>query len=86
MMPLDPDTDSSRNTALEVDGAQVEVDGQLPQVGDGTNTDFAPIEPDVEEAAFIGDQRSAAESREIAFDGYAPPAGWRACRCGSRRR
>ena len=39
--------------------------------------DFAAVEPDVEEAAHVGDQPTAAEGREIVSDGRAPPAGWR---------
>ena len=34
------------------------------------NTDFSAVEPDVDEAAFIGDQPSAAESCEIVCDGW----------------
>ena len=45
---------------------------------DGTNNyDFAVVEPDVEEAAHVGDQPTAAKDKEIFTDGRAPPAGWR---------
>ena len=85
MMALDPDTGShdDANEAAQtfeipiqtnVDGA-LQVDNRLPQFGDETNTDFAPIESDVEEAAHVGDQPTAAESREIVSDSRAPPAG-----------
>ena len=48
-----------------------------PRCGDGSNTDFSSVEPDVEEAANIGHTLTAAEKREIVCDGRAPPSGWR---------
>ena len=53
MMALDPDTGSNDDAQVEMDGAQLEADGQLPQFGGGTNTGFQLIETDVEDAALI---------------------------------
>ena len=83
-MAIDPD----------IEDAQLSADDQPPQFGDNqspqlvtthdsANTDFAAVEPDVDEAAFIGETPSAAERREIVCDGRAPLAGWRSDDFGS---
>ena len=50
---------------------------------DGANTYFSVVERDVDEAASISEQPSAAERREIVCDIRAPFAGWRAHDFGS---
>ena len=61
-----------------MDEAQQEAEQQPPTPQFGiTNDDFAAIEPGVDEAAYIGDQPTAAEYKEIVSDGRAPGTGWR---------
>ena len=68
-MALDPDCGEASEGESSEDGP--------PKFGDGVDTDFAAINPDVDEAEFTGDQLTAAENREIVCDGRTPPSGWR---------
>ena len=75
IMAIDSDFDDAPLEAAR------QADDQPPQFAgtrdDTANRDFAAIELDVDEAAFIGEQPSAAERREIVCDGRAPFAGCR---------
>ena len=76
-MSIDPDTGS--DDVADTPGTQGHDDdyANTPDTHGYSNDDFAAVEHDVEEAAHLGDQPSAAEAGEIFSDGRAPPAGWR---------
>ena len=70
-MAIDPDTDDAE---LADDEQFLLGSLQPPQSGkdttyDDANTNFAPVEPDVDEVAFLGDEPFATERREIVCDG-----------------
>ena len=76
-MAINPDKGSV--DAADTPGTQGhdDDDANTPNTHGYANDNFAAVEPDVEEAAHLGDPPSAAEAGEIVSDGCAPPAGWR---------
>ena len=60
MKSIDPDTGS--DDAADKRGTQGHDDANTPDTHGYANDDFVAVEPDVEEAARIGDQPTAAEA------------------------
>ena len=73
MMALDPDNENDDDDNNDDPNATP----VLHEDGDGINADYDAVEPDVADAATLGDQPTAAEEKEIVTDGRAPPTGWR---------
>ena len=80
MMFIDPDTSS--DDVADTPGTQGRDDGDdddanTPDTHGYANNAFAACENDLEEAAHLADQHTAAEAGEIVPDGRATPAGRR---------
>ena len=73
-MSIDPNKFS--DDALDTPGTQGHDDANTPDTQGYANDDFAAVEPDVDEAAHVGDRPMAAEGKEMVSDGRAPRAGW----------